>query len=185
VTTRLDRLLFRLCDRLPCRIIADAAGVYLERYYLGRMFGWTFYLHRFVAPDPGEALHDHPWPFALSLVLTGGYKEWRGDLASVAAAKVHARWLRPGRINLIRGGDFHRVAAVAPGGAFTLFAHRPHRLAWGFLAAVEARRPGGKVDVASYEPASARHGASFGAPWWKTAPKGRDEARRLPLEIAR
>lgn len=184
MTNYLDRLLFKLCDRLPCRIIADEGRVYLERYYLGRVFGWTFYIHRFVGPDPGDALHDHPWPLAISLVLTGGYVEWRGGPASVAAGAVKARAVRPGALNVIRGNDFHRVAKMLRGNAFTLFAHRPHARAWGFLHAAEWTPRGAVLDCAVYEPAVARHGASFGEPWWQTAMRGRDTARRLPLEIA-
>ena len=69
------KALFRASGNLPCRIIADANGPYLERYYLATVFGIRFYIHRFVASDPGRGLHDHPWPWAGSVVLSGFYFE--------------------------------------------------------------------------------------------------------------
>jgi len=31
------------------------------------------YLHRLVASDPDRGLHDHPWPWAFSILLAGWY----------------------------------------------------------------------------------------------------------------
>ena len=67
-----------ISDRLPCRFIDGPKGEpYLERYYLIGLFGWHAYLHRFVDSDPDRGLHDHPWGRAVSLVLSGAYREIR------------------------------------------------------------------------------------------------------------
>ena len=98
VTGTVSKVLFRLSGNLPCRIIADASGPYLERYYLTTLMGVRFYLHRFVASDPGRGLHDHPWPWAVSVVLAGFY--FQMTRAGVGAV----RW-----INGLVGDSFHRV----------------------------------------------------------------------------
>lgn len=75
----INRLLFKLSAYLRCRIIhGPNREPYLERYHLLHLpFGIHVYLHRFVASDPGKALHNHPWHSAISLVLSGQYRETR------------------------------------------------------------------------------------------------------------
>lgn len=91
--------LYWLTSRLPCRIISDDGTPYLERYYLGTVFGVRFYLHRFVGSDPARGLHDHPWAWARSIVLSGWYFEERRD------GKRHkVKWY-----NKLTGDTFHRV----------------------------------------------------------------------------
>ena len=46
----IHKLLFKLTAGLRCKLIDREGAPYLERYYLGRLFGVTFYLHRFVSP---------------------------------------------------------------------------------------------------------------------------------------
>ena len=127
-----SRLLHRLTARLPCRFIDGEDGEpYLERYYLFGAFGWHLYLHRFVASDPDRGLHDHPWHRAVGLVLSGGYEEIR--LADPVTGTTAVRWLRPGRLNLLKGDDFHRVILSNRRPAWTLFLHGPRVKGWGFL----------------------------------------------------
>lgn len=133
----LRRLLMRASDRLPAReILGPRDEPYLERYYVGRLFGWTFYLHRFLAGDPGQGLHDHPWDVSISLVLSGGYNEVRLRHIDCTGVHTRTRRVRPGRFNLIRAETFHRVD-FGPGDreAWSLFAaHRKlRRKRWGFL----------------------------------------------------
>ncbi len=171
----LDTLLRRLTDRLPCRIIDGEHGEpYLERYYVTGLDrvglrGWHVYLHRFVDSDPDRGLHDHPWDRALSLVLTGGYEELRfahppqgGDPGqAIAEPPIRRRRVRPWRLNLLRGTDYHRVVLRGGRPAWTLFLHGPRAKGWGFL------RSG------RYRP-MARSGADFRhRDWWRTAPSGR------------
>lgn len=94
----MNAILFFLSSFLPLRIISDGEGPYLERYYLFTIFGVRFYLHRFVASDPDRGLHDHPWPWAGSIVLSGHY--W--EVTRSGTKKV--RWL-----NFLVGDSFHRV----------------------------------------------------------------------------
>ena len=76
----LEKILEHITDRLPCRLIDGPEGEpYLERYYLFGLFDRHVYVHRFTDSDPDRGLHDHPWNRALSLVLTGGYREIRMD----------------------------------------------------------------------------------------------------------
>lgn len=83
---------------LPFREISDGNTPYLERYYVGTLFGWRFYLHQFVGSDPDRGLHDHPWSKAYSLILSGWYwEETRSGTRMV-------RWL-----NSLTGDTFHRV----------------------------------------------------------------------------
>jgi hypothetical protein len=153
----IERLLEALTGRLPCRLIDGEGGEpYLERYYVGGLFGWHAYLHRFVDSDPDRGLHDHPWGRALSLVLVAGYDEIRGEPDGVSTR----RFVRPGRINWLKGSDFHRVVLRDRRPAWTLFLHGPRIKGWGF------------VQGGVYRP-MARDGGDFRhRDWWRKAPRG-------------
>ena len=154
----IEKLLVRITDRLPCRMIDGHGGEpYLERYYLCGILGWHAYLHRFVASDPDRGLHDHPWRHAISLVLTGGYRERRLGPAGVE----HERSLRPFRFNWVRGDDFHRVLLDQGSSAWTLFLHGPRAKGWGFLRQ-------GAYRAMALDKEHLRH-----RDWWKQAPSGR------------
>jgi len=158
------------------RVILDREGLrpYLSRHYLlGRptmfdgskpwdangnpkreaMFpdGVGVYLHRFHQGDTGW-MHNHPWEWALSLVLEHGYREERVDPITlhgqrgIPTAEGHGYttndW-RPRDVNLITHDTFHRVtllgewrgqgdddwAVLEP---TTLFVTGPKTGTWGF-----------------------------------------------------
>lgn len=163
------RILFNITNRLPCRIINDGDRAYLERYYLGRMFGWTFYLHRFVGSDPERGLHDHPWIRAYSIVLAGSYFE------VTRSGTRHVKWF-----NRLTGDSFHRV--VLPEGSrgtWTLFFHGPYTKPWGFMREIVS----GGVAMLLWVPHKYQTDEASGAErWWDKAPKGRDELRRVKAE---
>jgi hypothetical protein len=110
---------------------------YLIRYAL---FGWlpgdehraswlpNIYLHNILLPDSDLALHNHPWPWAISLILSGAYAEMRFD-----DLKVYC----PGQLNRISANTFHRIVDVHSSkersGAWTLFiTSGGKRQPWGF-----------------------------------------------------
>lgn len=128
---------------IPCRE-ADS-GTYLDRWYLlhdkpeddprlpgqsdddnGTEHPWDLYLHRFHRSDDDLALHNHPWRWALSLVLVGGYSEERrvGD-------RVVRRTVRPWSFNVVRGDDYHRVDLLEQD-AWSLFLVGPKVSSWYF-----------------------------------------------------
>lgn len=165
-----------LADRRPCRLIDVQGQPYLERYWLcGLPGGGALYLHRFLAPDDARGLHDHPWPWALSLVLVGGYDELRGDPWLVSSCRT----VRPGRINLILGSTWHRIAALRGREAWTLFAHGPKTKRWGFAIPIgpigAARGDGLTAETVMARIAFDQPGQAWG--WWRTAAKGRDARR--------
>jgi hypothetical protein len=152
-------LLERITDHLPMREIKDGDTPYLERFYVGTIFGTRFYLHQFVASDPDRGLHSHPWPWAASIILAGWYLEQR-------RSGTYARcWL-----NFVVGNTFHRVILPpqADGSTrpdWTLFFHRAKRTkAWGFL------RPAPRGAGLIYTP----HVPNVAEDWWTTAPTGRE-----------
>lgn len=143
-------LLTAVARLLPKRVITrDDGDPYLERYYLAgdpsglkyfpeserwlcwwqRPLTWLpcIYLHRFVASDADEELHNHPWQ-AASLIVAGGYVEerreppgaeggelqyWGSDVISGIrvpnAWKVVARTFRPWTVNYLHANTYHRV----------------------------------------------------------------------------
>lgn len=175
-------LLFWLTGFLPCRLINDGDRPYLERYFVARAFGVTVYLHRFVGDDPDRGLHDHPWSWALSLILAGYYYEERRGYGGVTLRPV--RW-----VNLLAGDSFHRV--LLPAGkreAWTLFVHGAYAKDWGFLRFASNGESHGVGRGAVNNPAMCiwrrhnyrtdeRSGKVF---WWHRAPTGRKSARMLP-----
>lgn len=159
---------------MPFREISDGDTPYLERYYISTLFGWRFYLHKFVGSDPDRGLHDHPWSKAYSLILSGWYfEETRSGTRKV-------RWF-----NSLTGDTFHRVVLPVStwrtqggGGKFdrpdpcwTLFFHKAGDVKpWGFLKAIDGRFSGGMYTEGSaiFEPYTyAREGSQ--KDWWLTA----------------
>lgn len=180
----IDRLLYRLTDSLPCKIIGEAEKPSLERYFLFRIGNFQCYLHRFVASDPDPGLHDHPWGLAVSILLAGKYREIR------RAGVRNIRWA-----NIIRGDDFHRVllnqrwesvrtwggetilAQHGERSCWTLFMHGRQVKRWGFLRPIPGT-PGSWI----YREHNSSNGVSGTEDrWWLTAAKGRDTARREAL----
>jgi hypothetical protein len=161
----MERLLLGITAELPAKAIKDGDRPYLERYYLGRAFGFIWYLHRFVASDPDRGLHDHPWRRAISLVLSGWYLE-----ETRLGTRV-VRW-----INLIGGADFHRVILPDERPVWTLFGHseRKHPKGWGFLRPYWLNEVG---DALVYEAHQDQDASSDSAAWVKAAPKGREIRR--------
>ena len=160
------RLLYRLSGWLPCRIISEGDRPYLERYYVATLFGVRCYLHRFVGSDPDRGLHDHPWAWGASLILSGWYLEETRSGTRVVK-----------RFNAFTGDHFHRVIVPqgAPTEVWTLFFHRAGDIKpWGFLRPVpDTPADHGLMWVAF------RYPQKKGA-WWKTAPRGADCPERQP-----
>lgn len=122
---------------LAFREIKEDGRPYLERYYLFTLFGWRFYLHRFVGSDPARGLHDHPWRKAFSVILSG----WYIEETSYGQRKVC--WF-----NWLTGDTKHRVVlpiVINPSSGkgepftveqpcWTLFAHSVgNAKSWGFF----------------------------------------------------
>jgi hypothetical protein len=87
-----------------------------------------------------------------------GYDEIRGE--PIADGPVTRRFVRPWRINWLRGEDYYRVLLRARRPAWTLFLHGPRTKGWGF------------VQNGVYRP-MARDGSEFRhRDWWRHAPRG-------------
>ena len=76
------------------------------------------YLHYFFRGDEDREVHNHPWSRSVSLILTGGYKEYRW---MPLTREFETRYLRPGNLNFIKRNDFHRVELYNGQGCWTLF----------------------------------------------------------------
>ncbi|WP_445364915.1 hypothetical protein ACJJJB_00140 (plasmid) [Microbulbifer sp. ANSA001] len=178
----LVRLLFWLSARLPCRLIPLESGPYLERYYLGQLFGMTFYLHRFVSSDSEKHLHNHPWEWGGSLILNGGYMEERAvDMCPVASSSgcltefKYRRWF-----NRVNANTFHRIHKAEPE-TWTLFVEGTRvmvgqkRKGWGFFQQLRGFGEGEEGLITVFTP----YPRSFGN-WWEGARRG-GQAGRVPL----
>ena len=158
----LNRLLFKISGYLRCRgIRGPKQEPYLERYHLLHLpFGIHIYLHRFVASDPGRALHNHPWRSALSLVLSGQYDETRlgnkKNNNNLIKKKIQA-----GNLNYISGKIYHRINLQPGQQAWTLFIHTSSHRSWGFLD-TENRQ-------FSYTDHNQTLKSASNPTWWKTA----------------
>jgi hypothetical protein len=187
----MSRFLYWLTGHLPCRIICDEDKPYLERYYLFTLLGVRFYIHRFVGSDPARCMHDHPWPWAGSVVLSGYYFEERRGMEQSGIAKVMAilngtagttrskvRWF-----NWLLGDSFHRVILAQVDNrerhCWTLFFHcAAYTKPWGFLRRVE-NNSALMVWVPHNYP---KDGAGTPSPWWNQVPVGNVEPRRQPCQ---
>lgn len=169
-TRIMHALLYWITDRLPARMIDGPQGErYLERYYIGTLFGWRFYLHQFVDDDPDRGLHDHPWTRAFSIVLAGWYIEER------RTGKAPVRWC-----NSLTGDTFHRVILPSSQPVWTLFFHRAgNAKPWGFLEPIE-----GEDGAALFSPYRYTREGDI-REWWLRAPKGREFRRDNATRHAR
>lgn len=157
-----EKLLWWLTASLPMRVINDGTRPYLERYYLGTLLGWRFYIHRFVGSDPDRGLHDHPWTKAYSIILSGDYLE-----------QTRSGWRKVRWFNSLTGDTFHRVVMRIDGygndnPCWTLFLHRVgNAKPWGFLHPFPMHGDEGAQIFTPYT--YAREGRQEN--WWLTAPK--------------
>jgi len=108
----LHDLLFRFTRNLPMRLIEVGGAPYLERYHVASFFGRSIWLHHFVRDDQERHVHDHPWP-AVSVILTGGYREEVGEVAGDRMVMREREFSAPA-INRIPATHRHRIAAVQP-----------------------------------------------------------------------
>jgi len=181
----INRLLFNFSSRLPCRLITVNDNPYLERYYMGKLFGFTFYLHRFVSSDSEKHIHNHPWKHGGSIILSGGYIEERlVDLCpSVSASGCATRKIKRLFFNVVNGNTFHRITYARPK-TWTLFFHNSRSVlrdekyhstykGWGFLSREYVV---GHHEVTMFKP----YDTSNTMNWWETAPTGKN-SKRLPL----
>lgn len=115
------------CDwRLPgcvLDLINEDGSLYLKRIYLTP----SRYLHHPAQADQDRHPHNHPWIWARSRILTGGYLEQR---------RFWLSWRGPGDVVELDSTTYHRIAFVKPN-TWTLFTHGPRCASWGF--AVEGR----------------------------------------------
>ena len=122
-----------LTARLPCQHIAPGGVPYLDRFFLA---GWrpgtqeripAVYLHHFLASDPVDQVHSHPWP-AFCLLLVGGYREHRCQ----GEGQVLVRDFHQGDVNTLEPGTRHRVQLLTPD-VWTLVVRGPASQPWAFF----------------------------------------------------
>ena len=117
-------------------IMREDGKLYLSRF---RVWGWmpgdersypfSIYLHRFHTPDYDPAPHNHPWEWAKSLILTGGYVEHRLEPLTGLEACFE---VRAPAINRISDDTFHVVEELLGTETWTLFIVGPKTGTWGF-----------------------------------------------------
>ena len=118
----MNTILLWLTTYLPCRKISRDGTPYLERYYILPFI----YLHRFISSDGDKDIHDHPWLFAFSFVLSGAYSEEVLTGCYGIQYRTH-KWF-----NFIKGKKFHRIFFTEPN-TWTLFIVGPRYKVWRFL----------------------------------------------------
>jgi len=163
----ISQLLFKISAYLRCRIInGPDKQAYLERYHLLRLpFGLQIYLHRFVNSDPGKRLHNHPWKFAFSLILSGSYLETRlGNFRS--NYKLGTRLVKPGYLNCIDSKIFHRINLQPESEVWSLFIHASASRGWGFLDT--------SIRQFSYQDHNQKLNIESNPDWWKTAKRPKE-----------
>lgn len=165
----MHKLMYWLTGFLKVRVIEHEGEPYLERYYAGTWFGTRYFIHRFMMSDPDRGLHDHPWLWAKSYILAGGYDE-----LVLKHRKVVTVERRAFEINKFDGYAFHRVTMPdhLKGKTWTLFTHGPREKDWGFL---EYTEKDGLVDQNEYQKANTPAERKENEHWWqrKDAKTGR------------
>ena len=123
-------------------VIETDGDQYLERLLLPRIrvpalgIDVKPMIHHFLRPDADRNLHDHPWAWARSLVLSGSYVETRLErdettLSRAAGGQDVTVTREVRRHNALDAGDFHKVDELL-GDVWTLFITGPTVQDWGF-----------------------------------------------------
>lgn len=176
--TTLNKLLYKLTGGLPCRVICLGDVPYLERYYVGKVFGVTIYLHRFVSSDSERHVHNHPWRRGLSLILAGSYVEERAtDMSNISRSGCLTTMTRRRWFNRVDGNTFHRIHRAEPG-TWSLFMHGPRQQINGDLYGLGPKidKGWGFFDNGQFTPHT-----SSPPDWHLTAHHGRHVPGRAPL----
>lgn len=122
-----------MAGRLQVQHISPNGTPYLERYYAAgwsphnRKAGPAIFLHHFVASDPDDAVHSHPWGWSASLILAGGYREER----CLPDGTMLVQEYHPGDLNVIEADDKHRIDLLSAD-CWTLFLAGDFQQAWQF-----------------------------------------------------
>jgi hypothetical protein len=106
---------------------ADIDPQMLRWWVIPRNKVFNLYLHNFIRSDNDEALHDHPWLFNISIIVTGTYTEQTIRAGGVISKKIFPT----GTIKLRFGPAPHRVE-LHDGPAWTFFITGPVVREWGF-----------------------------------------------------
>lgn len=174
-------LLYRLAGRLRYRLISIGGRPYLERHFLFKRLGATAYLHHFVLGDDERNVHDHPWIWAFSVILTGGYTEERLRWFDPDCGfSLKLRRMFPLRINIIGPRAFHRIIKPKPG-TWTLFVHGPRVKGWGFLKERFSMTAGERWPVeCGHAVYFNSYAASDSRDWIHTAPRAAEARKEAP-----
>lgn len=170
--------LFWASGWMKCHIIRPDGMPYLERYFVCQFMGITVYLHRFIGSDPGYELHNHPWNWAVSLMLFGWYIEERYD--PLFQKRLYRIVQAPALVRLM-GRDYHRVNMEAGLETWSLFIHGKWVKPWGFCKTVDIHEDfdnqvGVDIEFRPY-PGSVNRTDELGDQWWRHN-KSRREATR-------
>lgn len=118
---------------------------YLTRYVLAGVDAldthdpdapFSVFVHQIHAADGDRHPHNHPWRWAASLILSGGYTEARNGQGDGRDLKckchAHSRAYTVGDLSILRPDDYHRIVEVEPD-TVTLFLCGRETHDWGFL----------------------------------------------------
>ena len=115
-------------NKLEIKYLCDGS-LYLTRWQLFKCKWFRVLLHQIHKADKDRHLHNHPWPWAVSLVLRGGYREISNP-ALLSCTLNHKEHNAP-TLNVLNGLMYHRITEVRPN-TFTLFIAGPRSKDWGF-----------------------------------------------------
>lgn len=112
------------------REIPDIHGrPYLKRWSLFR----RIHLHRFVGPDTNSAPHNHPWHWAFSVILRGGYEEeiWQQSESGEYETRRYVR--KVGQVNQLMQSRYHLIQKLLRTPTWTIMITSAPGTDWGFL----------------------------------------------------
>jgi hypothetical protein len=103
----------------------DSTQKYITRTLFPRLRGRRYMLHRIHIPDTDRGIHNHPWEWCRSHILTGSYVEERLLADGTIETKIVDSY------NELTKDDFHRIVELR-GEVWTLFEAGPRYQDWGF-----------------------------------------------------
>jgi hypothetical protein len=137
-----DKIIARITRRPADFVIGGHERPYLLRWFvIPRNPVFNIYLHQFRRSDDDRALHDHPWLFNASWLLSGEYVEHTIKAGGLLvrthrrAGDWKLRWGKaPHRVELLTLADYVKTQPenTAPLPCWTIFITGPRVRQWGF-----------------------------------------------------
>lgn len=111
-------------------IRSKSGNLHFKRFAIFESRLFSIYVHRLYRSDDDPHMHNHPWSWCGSLVLSGGYVNAR---RTEDPARTRLDIVGPLDSFVMRPTDYHKIHTIIDGPVTTLFVAGPRLKSWGYM----------------------------------------------------